>query len=160
MKLSDGITHCPDHGICTLDLNKICKCFGEHSTISRCVQRDASDEYRLHNQRAKVKVTISETDAKEIIKRLGLVEHVYPIFPRNSVYMKPWRKEQVIKDSVLPDKVLEVIQFVNGITNGFLADGGNRDQVFEFHKMLSKAFDKSHLRLMSIGTKYENLYQN
>jgi len=104
VKLSDGILECPSSGECKLDLNKITKCFGEHSILSRW-----HDEYRLCNQRAHVKVTISTADAKELIQRLKLVEHRSPVFANAGTFMTVGRREKCIEADRIPGKILEVI---------------------------------------------------
>lgn len=103
MKLSDCIIEAPDTGECKLNLDKLVKKFGEHSTISRW-----HEKFRLVNLRAHVKVTISEADAKEIIRRLNLVEHNSPLFANASTFMTLSRLNKVKEHDRIPMKMFEL----------------------------------------------------
>ena len=82
MKLSDGILECPKTGTCKLDVEKIIKCWGKTTFLSRW-----HEDFRLHNARG-IKVTISQSDALTLIQRLKLVEIKSPIFTNGSTYRK------------------------------------------------------------------------
>ncbi|MHC4264322.1 MAG: hypothetical protein ACYSUK_00095 [Planctomycetota bacterium] len=80
MKLGDGILECPDTGECDIDIDHIAKCFGK-SFISYW-----HDTYRLHNKRAKVKVTLTEIHADELINKLSLTKYPSPIFKNAGIF--------------------------------------------------------------------------
>lgn len=81
MKLKDGIIELPLTGNCKINVKHIVRCFG-FSIISRW-----HDEYRLYNQRAGIKVTISKEDALALIAELELCEVPSPIFRHASTFM-------------------------------------------------------------------------
>jgi hypothetical protein len=89
MKLKDGIIELPLTGNCTINVKHITRCFG-FSIISRW-----RDEYRLYNQRAGVKVTISKEDAIALIADLNLCEVPSPIFAHASTFMTTKRLQRV-----------------------------------------------------------------
>ena len=80
MKISEGITQYVITGECQINVDRIVRCFGK-SFVSRW-----ENEWRLHNRKAGVKITISADDAQELIRRLDLEEHPSGIFAHGSTY--------------------------------------------------------------------------
>jgi hypothetical protein len=70
-------------GVCEIDVDKAIKCFGKQGFIVRY-----RDEYRLVNNRAKVKITIDKQDALCIIEQLQLIEQTDFIFKHTSIFRK------------------------------------------------------------------------
>jgi hypothetical protein len=88
MKLKDGIIELPLTGECKINVKHITRCFG-FSIISRW-----HDEYRLCNQRAGIKVTISKEDAIALIANLELHEVPCSIFANASTFMTAKRLQR------------------------------------------------------------------
>jgi hypothetical protein len=82
MKLSDAIEY-QETGICPLDIKKVIKCWG----LSYISEYDG--KFRLVNRWARVKVTISEPDARTLINKLGLVQSKSGLFALASTWHKP-----------------------------------------------------------------------
>jgi len=88
MKLRDCILDCPMTGICTIDVDKVCKLFPRRKKtfISYYQGSTCGSEYRLVNYKAGIKIDISNADAKSIISRLNLVEYKNPVFIKASTF--------------------------------------------------------------------------
>lgn len=144
MKLLDGINYV-ETGVCKLDVKKVARCFGQHSTIAK-----HHGKFTLLNQRAGVKCQISADDANWLIGKLGLVEVQLPLFRDASTFMMPWRRDRVLVERKLPDLLMEVMQFTFEISQRAKLSA---DENYELHKMLADGF-KGNLGIMSVGTKY------
>lgn len=79
MKISDCLLDVPLSGLCKIDADKLCKCFGKSKIISK-------KDYRFVNSRLGIKITISEDDAQYIIRKLKLTPQTHPIFSLCTIY--------------------------------------------------------------------------
>ena len=113
MKLSDGIITCPDTGECKIDINKIARCWGKDTFISRW-HDDEKDDYRLcsGSRNRHIKVTISKADAWELVDKLGLVEVPIKPFRHGSSFMTKERRDRYEKAMKVPDLILNAMSVI------------------------------------------------
>lgn len=83
MKLQDAITNWVFTGICDIDPVRAAKCLGKTGYI---YHHSGSNQWRLVNTRAGVKVTISEEHAKKVIQLAGLKPIQHPLFVHVTTY--------------------------------------------------------------------------
>ena len=84
-----NLNHCiktlPSTGLCEIDLDIAIKTFTNRCFISRW-----NNEYQLCRKKYKhiyaMKISISESDAKELIQKLDLIEEKSPIFRSGFTY--------------------------------------------------------------------------
>lgn len=98
MRLNDCIIEQKGDGICPIDINIAIKTFTKRCYISKWQSNssekpDSIPEYKLvrviYKKCFSMKTTISEKDAKILIKRLNLVEHKSELFNISSTFLMP-----------------------------------------------------------------------
>jgi len=91
MKLRDCVLDCPMTGVCTIDVDKVCKLWPKlkNTFISFVKNKSCGSDYRLVNYKAGIKIDISDSDAKAIISRLSLTEIPSSIFRASTFILDP-----------------------------------------------------------------------
>ena len=95
MRLNDCIIEYKDTGFCSIDINIAIKTFTKRCYISKWQNNKTSltPNYRLvrviYKKCFSMRASISEKDAKILIKRLNLVEHKSELFNSGSTFLMP-----------------------------------------------------------------------